>query len=125
MILTSTKLKFTVFHNGVNPDQPLLYAWRVDDELIYIGKASRGAHRPLTQYQRNVRNLLDGKPYRLNKPVKYRRIHHALAQATHKKRSIVLEYLCNASPDGLEDAEREAILTHRPACNGKLPLPSV
>jgi hypothetical protein len=61
----------------VDPARPLIYAWRVAGELVYVGKAKDGEHRPRTGYRRTIVNLLDGKPYRKGNPDKYRHIHRA------------------------------------------------
>jgi len=50
-------------------DRPLICLWEIlgsDGKVSFrcVGKASGGAQRPRTQYERNVNNLLSGKPYR-------------------------------------------------------------
>jgi hypothetical protein len=76
--------------------------WEIRDlsgELIgrYVGKAEGGDERPMTHYKRNVDKLLKGLPYKKGKS--YRRVHHALAEATRKEHLIYLSYLCNVSPN--------------------------
>ena len=59
----------------------------------YIGKANGGERRPTKHYSRNVNKLLSGKAYRPNQP--FRRVHIALAWATHDSQEIRLSFLCN------------------------------
>jgi hypothetical protein len=93
-------LRYKLEERGVDPSRALLYCWSIYDpdgglRHRYIGKAEHGAHRPLTHYERNVRNLLGGLPYRKGKPDGYRRVHRRLADAVEWSWPIQLEYVCN------------------------------
>jgi hypothetical protein len=101
---------------GVDPSKALIYMWEIistdQKQLIgrYVGKSSRGEDRPLTHYARNVANLLEGKPYRKEKPDGFRRIHHALAAAVIENHRVKLSFVANASEgDDLNQLERQCI----------------
>ncbi|MDB5761638.1 MAG: hypothetical protein JWQ21_633 [Herminiimonas sp.] len=86
---------------NIDTKAPLIYMWEIhtaSGTLIgrYVGKADSGQERPMGHYRRNVNKLLKGLPYRNGKP--YRRIHHALAEATSAGHAITLQYLCNVDP---------------------------
>jgi hypothetical protein len=114
---TNQGLEFVIITtSSIDPRQAMIYMWEIisseDDSVLgrYIGKSSRGETRPLTHYARNVANLLAGKPYRKNNPEGYRRIHHALAEATacgHKVRLIYLENVGNEQ--NINEVERQFI----------------
>lgn len=76
-------MTFTTERNGVDETQPLIYLWTItypDGRISrYVGKAVRGSKRPLTQYRRNLENLLAGRPYRKSKPDRFRTVHRAMA----------------------------------------------
>lgn len=72
-------MEFRFEVNGVDPEQPLIYRWVVGDEAGdriagYVGKSKNGAKRPLRDYERNVRRLMAGRPYRKGKPDGFREI---------------------------------------------------
>lgn len=97
-------MHFSEVCGGVDLSRPLIYLWEilsVDGEVTcrYVGKASRGAQRPRTQYRRNVNNLLRGRPYRKGKPLEFRAIHRRMAQAVRAGESLRLSFLCNVGPD--------------------------
>jgi hypothetical protein len=86
--------------SDVDPYRPLIYLWEIlgsDGKVAfrYVGKASGGAHRPRTQYQRNVVNLIEGRPYRRSKPEAFRAVHWRMAQAVSDGEVIQLRLLCN------------------------------
>jgi hypothetical protein len=95
---------------GVNRREPGIYEWRIEGVGSYIGRYSK-ISRPLTHYARNVRNLLNGQPYRKGKPARYRHIHNALAEAVRSNRKIRLTILENAAAEDLPRRERELIKT--------------
>jgi hypothetical protein len=93
-------VKFDVFSCGVDETLPLIYLWQIESQsgevtYRYVGKASGGSGRPRKHYQRNVLNLLAGKPYRKSKPEKYREVHIRLAEATKLGSNLSLYLLEN------------------------------
>ena len=98
----------TIVAKGVDPNRPGIYVWAIQGVGAYVGKYTWGT-RPTRDYERNVRRLLAGKPYRLNKPDKWRKIHRALAAAVRDGRSIFLAILMNGSAEELQARERELI----------------
>jgi len=120
--MTSTDFDFSLNDNNVDQERPLLYLWEVFDGSgcllhSYVGKAIRGSGRPLRHYRRNVRNLLQNKPYRKGKADKYRLSHHALAEATKNGHKIVLTLLRNVEETTLSAAERQEIMIRKPDLN--------
>ncbi|OZI63303.1 hypothetical protein [Bordetella genomosp. 11] len=118
-------MKFRLIALGIDESKPLLYQWEIHDvrtgELKgrYIGKAVRGSGRPLSQYRRNVLNLLAGLPYRRNKPDGFRRVHRALADAVIKGDRITLTLLRNVPlGEDINEAERQAIRRFNCTLNG-------
>jgi hypothetical protein len=113
----SRAINFTLeTESGIDTSAGLIYMWeirsRISDELLgrYIGKASKGEKRPLTHYTRNVANLLAGKPYRKDSPNGYRRIHHALANASRENHRVTLRFLTNISnSEDINELERRLI----------------
>lgn len=103
---------FEVFDCGVDSTKALLYLWQIEDEAgqvlyRYVGKSSRGSARPLTQYRRNIRNHLSGKPYRKGKPDAFREVHLRMADAVSRRHRIILYLLTNVSDVAtIFDAER-------------------
>ena len=97
-------MQFTVAGHTIDPAAPLIYMWEIHDQhggLVgrYIGKAQAGARRPTKHYERNVNNILGGRPYRKGKPEGYRRVHRALAQAHEAGHAIRLYFLCNVGQE--------------------------
>jgi hypothetical protein len=88
---------------------PVFYIWTIEDAGVYVGKY-KNIHRPRREYRRNVERLLSGEPYRKNKPDKFRRIHHALANAVREGKRLTLTILENPLPENLNARERELIL---------------
>ena len=102
-------MRFEERQSDVDPSQPLIYPWEIispDGSVCcrYVGKASRGANRPRTQYRRNVNNILAGRPYRKGKPDQFRAIHRRMAQAVKVGEAMRLTLICNV-PRG-EDINR-------------------
>jgi len=123
----SRAMNFTLeTESGIDTSTGLIYMWeirsRISDELLgrYIGKASKDEKRPLTHYRRNVANLLAGKPYRKDNPNGYRRIHHALANASRENHRITLRFLTNNSNrEDINELERRLIREFN--CSGTEP----
>jgi hypothetical protein len=97
-------MQFELVAHQVDEQQPLIYMWEIHDANgilrgRYVGKAKRGTHRPLKHYQMNVRRILQGQPYRKNKPDGFRRVHRALAHAQCQGWHISLDFLCNVGAD--------------------------
>jgi hypothetical protein len=104
--------------SGVDQCRPLIYMWEIwaeDGTLLgrYVGKASKGSTRPLTQYKRNVANILAGKPYRKGKPDAFRRVHRMLAEAMRNGHRVRLSLLKNVEPhESINQVERILIKEH-------------
>src|SRR5688572_12880576 len=99
------EMRFEIATTTVNLHAPLIYMWEIADSsgrLVYryIGKSERGVARPLKDYSRNVRNLLNGKPYRRGNPKGFRKVHYQLAHAVYLGHRITLKFLCNV-PKGV------------------------
>lgn len=96
-------MKFIELKSNTNPNLPLIYLWEIvgyGGEVIYryVGKAAGGAGRPRKHYQRNVDNLLAGRPYRKNNPSGFREVHHRLADAAWAGHTLRLTFICNIEP---------------------------
>lgn len=106
-------MQFTELPHTVNTAAPLIYMWEIHSisgDLVgrYVGKAKGGARRPRTHYGRNVRNILAGKPYRKGKPLQFRRVHVALADAVRAGHRVTLRLLCNVADCEDIDAVEQA-----------------
>lgn len=108
---------------GVDPTQPGIYEWQIEDVGLYIGQYTRST-RPRGEYGKNLVNLLNGRPYRKGKPDKFRTIHHQLAQAVREGRRITLFLVENvAEKSARNQRERELIAERRrAAAQGGLPV---
>ena len=78
--MSELQMQFVETQGEIDASLPLIYLWEIVDSngmvcCRYVGKASRGANRPRTQYRRNVNNILAGRPYRKSKPDEFRAIH--------------------------------------------------
>lgn len=104
---------------SVDPTRALIYMWVIQDksgQVIgrYVGKAGKGAKRPLTHYRRNIDNILNGRPYRKSNPSGFRRIHRALAEAVIADHHICLFFLRNVETgENINEVERSLILKHK------------
>ena len=107
----------TVLAEGVIPEEPGIYEWRIEGVGTYIGKYGR-IRRPTKEYGRNVARLLSGRPYRTGKPDGYRAIHYALAEAVRVGRPIILTILENVAPDRINQREQELIRERGATLNG-------
>ena len=126
--MSNPSMQFVEMHGHVDPSSPLIYLWEILDSngvvcCRYVGKASRGADRPRTQYRRNVNNISHGKPYRKGKPNAFRAIHRRMAKAVLAGECLRLSFLCNVAPEGkINELERFwqthfGLLTSSPAPN--------
>ena len=93
---------------GVQENLPGIYKWEIEGVGSYIGKY-KSIRRPTKEYGRNVRRLLNEKPYRKGKPGGYRRIHRALAEAVQHGRRITLRILENVDESHICAREAELI----------------
>jgi hypothetical protein len=107
---------------GVKPSLPGLYLWQIDGIDSYVSKY-RHVSRPTKHYARNVRNLLADKPYRKGKPSRFRRIHHALADAVRAGRTVRLIILENVPVGDINRRERAVIKERGCALNGPVTAP--
>jgi len=80
--------------SGVSPELPGIYEWRIEGVGCYIGQYTR-VRRPRRHYSRNLTRMFAGLPYRKSKPDGFRLIHHALADAIRKRRTVTLILLEN------------------------------
>lgn len=97
-----------VVSKGATLDASGIYAWTIQGVGVYVGKYTRKS-RPLSEYNRNVRNVLTGRPYRKNNPDGFRRIHLELAKAVEAGIAIELRIVENCHTDDLNDRERVII----------------
>ena len=124
--MSELQMKFEEVRGNVDPSQPLIYLWEIigpDGEVCcrYVGKASRGAARPRTQYRRNVNNILAGRPYRKGKPDQFRAIHRRMAEAVRVGETMRLTLVCNV-PLGQDINHLERFWqSHYGAVNGYAP----
>ena len=100
----SLSLQFQFEPGDVDQQSPLIYSWAIFDpegrvRYRYVGKSEPGAQRPLNDYARNVSNLLNGLPYRPQKPDKFRIVHKRMADAVEWSWPIVLNLIRNVHPD--------------------------
>ena len=116
--MTQTMQYFVVSDN-VDVKSSLIYMWKIHDFSgavvgCYVGKSKDGEKRPREHYKRNVDKLLDELPYRAGNPHGYRRVHHALAQATRSGHIISVTYLCNVqSHEDINQVEMHYIRQYR------------
>jgi hypothetical protein len=97
-----------ILAQDVSLDKPGIYAWEIEGKGVYVGKYTHKS-RPLREYEKNVRRLLAGEPYRPQKPHGFRRVHHALAEAVVAGRQIILHILENCDAEDLDARERYLI----------------
>jgi hypothetical protein len=118
-------LNFTINHSeNVDPKKPLIYLWEIKDadgkvKGRYIGKSSSGYKRPKRDYRFNTNRLLQGKPYRPNRPNGYRKSHHALAEAVRSGHDVSLRFICNIRDRDINEVEQFYI--NRFKCSGNNP----
>lgn len=104
--------------------KPVIYRFTIDEKWTYVGRFTR-ASRPLKEYERNVRKLIEGRPYRPLRPDRFRAIHRALFWAHSERRPIKLEKIENVKRDQLNERERHWIskIPKRWCLNGKQTFP--
>ena len=95
---------------GVDTNLLGIYAWKIEGVGVYVGKYTKKS-RPLREYNKNVRRLLNGQPYRPQKPNGYRVIHRALAKAVQEGSNIELHILENCSAGNHNEREQHYIAT--------------
>jgi hypothetical protein len=102
-----------------------IYRWVIEGAMpdgsdgIYIGKYSR-IRRPTKEYRRNVARIQKGLESH-HKSGKFRRVHHALADAIRDGRRITLTILANANRgDDLNQCEQAFIRSERANLNGRI-----
>jgi hypothetical protein len=111
--------EFETRSGPVDMSRRLLYLWEVFDAdgkvvYCYVGKSERGAGRPLSDYRRNVDNLLNHRPYRPKNPDGFRQVHKQLAEAARQKQKIRLTFLRNVLPEeDIFEAERQTQVEYK------------
>ena len=124
--MSELQMQFVESQGEIDASLPLIYLWEIVDSngmvcCRYVGKASRGANRPRTQYRRNVNNILAGRPYRKSKPDEFRAIHRRMAQAVQAGELLRLSFICNVA-DGEDINQLERFWQdHYGAANGSAP----
>jgi len=119
-MMADREMRFKVAASPINLRAPLIYMWEIRDRsgsivYRYIGKSEQGAVRPLRDYPRNVRNLLNGKSYRPGNPKGFRKVHWQLAHAFYLGQKITLKFLCNI-PKGVSSFALEGHLQKEYNC---------
>lgn len=107
-----------ILTDGVVETLPGIYEWRIEGAGSYIGKYT-WINRPKSEYEKNVLKILNGWPYRPQKPDKFRRIHRELAKAHREGRHITLVILENVEPSSLNQRENE-LIAERGRLNGRI-----
>ena len=102
---------------GFDSSLPGLYEFHIDGVGSYIAQCKTNISRRHEMYVRNVKNLLDGKPYRQNNPDGYRRIHRELARALRTGKTIRFILLENCPLADIYRRERE-LIARRGTLNG-------
>jgi hypothetical protein len=96
----------------VDCSKPGIYQWLIDEREVYIGQYT-DSNRPRNEYRRNIENLLKGKPYRKNKPDKFRKIHHHLKEAVLTGRKITLTLLENQPKKEVRNRRERELIAER------------
>ncbi|HME27141.1 MAG TPA: hypothetical protein VKI44_38440 [Acetobacteraceae bacterium] len=100
---------------NVDCSKPGIYRWRIEEAGTYIGKYTK-IRRPKKEYRRNVARILKG--LRSHHPNgKFRRIHHALADAVRDGRCITLTIVTNCTRSELNQVEQDFIRREQPNLN--------
>ncbi|RWB89233.1 MAG: hypothetical protein EOQ52_12725 [Mesorhizobium sp.] len=105
-----------VLPENVDEKRPGIYQWNIDGVGSYIGKYT-WINRPKQEYEKNILKILNGRPYRPQKPAGFRRIHRELFEAARKGLAITLTILENVEPALLNQRERE-LIAERGTLNG-------
>lgn len=90
---------------GVTPDLPGIYEWRIEGVGSYIGKYTH-SRRPLKEYARHVRSQFEGGHYRPGNKDGWRRIHVELYRACKAHTKITLIFVENCTLADLNERER-------------------
>ncbi|MEI9403563.1 hypothetical protein [Mesorhizobium argentiipisi] len=106
-----------VLNENVDEMRPGIYEWHIAGVGTYIGKYT-WISRPKREYERNVLKILNGRPYRPQKPTGFRRIHRELFDAYRNGRQIRLTILENVEPALLAKRESE-LIAERGTLNGR------
>ena len=96
--------------DGVDPSKPGIYIWEIEGAGKYVGKYTR-IDRPMKQYGRNVRRIMNELPYHdKSKPAGFRHIHRELEKAHREGRKITFHTSENVSdPKARHARETELI----------------
>jgi hypothetical protein len=101
----------------VDLSRPGLYEWIIEGVGSYIGVFTSPS-RPFGEYSKNVTNLLNGKPYRKNKPESFRDIHYDLAEAFLLQKNITLRLLETISDRASRHSKEQELIRNRGFLNG-------
>lgn len=82
-----------------------IYQWSIEGTGVYIGKA-KVLRKRILAYPRNVRRMLEGKPWHGNPEKNYREIHHALRQAHDAGTPVIVSVLEVCDPTIRSERER-------------------
>ncbi|VVT04779.1 hypothetical protein [Rhizobium sp. EC-SD404] len=110
------------FADGANLSRPGIYEWVIEGAGSYVGKFTH-ASRPLKEYERNVRKIIQGRPYRTKKPKAFRPVHVELERAHREGRKITLRIVENCLATDLTSRER-TLIKERGTLNGRHRLTS-
>lgn len=113
-----------IISEGVTPDLPGIYEWRIEGVGSYIGKYTH-SRRPLKEYAKHVRNQFHGGHYRPNNPLGWRRIHVELYQACMSRKKIELIFIENCLPQDLNERENFHIARRGTLNGSRLPLKEI
>jgi hypothetical protein len=108
--------------NGCDESLPVIYHWEFREPggecHGYVGQAKYGSQRPKEAYAYNVSRLLNGEPYRPNKPDDWHRVYRTMAQAVRKGWMITLSLIENCDEMDLSRRERYWIAEKGCTLNG-------
>ena len=110
-----------VINDGVTPDLPGIYEWRIDGIGSYIGKYTH-SRRSLKEYAKHVRSQFTGGKYRPANPNGWRRIHVELYRACLEKRDIELIFVENCSLTEINKREQHYIALRGSLNGSRLPI---
>lgn len=102
---TATVWYQVVIPEGIDLNQPGIYAWDIEGVGTYIGQ-SKNLRSRLREYPNNVRKLAEGLPYRKSKPDAWRHIHWRLHEAKLGGMGVTVTVLENCEIERLNDRER-------------------
>lgn len=106
----------------VNMSAAGIYQWSIEGVGVYIGKAKVLRHR-LRAYPRNVRAMIEGRPWHGNPEREYRAIHKALREAYDAGTLVTVTVLETCDPAVRAEREQHWISVRRDeAERGGLPV---